>query len=70
MAITPGMVLKVTTAGGDHVLMRALSEPTRGRDMPVVWVCTEADYEAAMAGDESVRIPWPLDAVVDEAVPA
>jgi hypothetical protein len=50
--------------------MRALSAPEKGRDFPVVWVCTEADYDAAMAGDTSVRIPWPLDAVVEEPVPA
>ena len=68
MAITAGMVIKVTTASGEQVPMRALGEPTRGRDVPIVWVCTEDDYEAAVAGDETVRIPWPLDSVT-EAVP-
>lgn len=63
------MVLKVTTASGVQVQMRALGAPEKGRDFPIVWVCTEADYDAALSGDESVRIPWPLDAIV-EAVPA
>jgi hypothetical protein len=69
MAITSGMVLKVTTAGGAQILMRALSGPEKGRDFPIVWVCTEEDFEAASNGDESVKIPWPLDAIA-EAVTA
>jgi hypothetical protein len=69
MTITQGMLLKVTTASGAQVPMRALGEPTRGRDFAIVWVCSEDDYEAALAGDDSVQIPWPLDAIT-EAVPA
>ena len=65
MAITSGTHLNVTTASGDQMPMRALGAPTQGRDFPIVWVCTEADYEAALAGDESVRIPWPLDAIAE-----
>ena len=71
MAITSGMLVWVRTAGGERVPMRALSGPVKGRDFPVVWVCTEDDYAAAIGGDESVSIPWPLNAVLEaEAVDA
>ena len=44
--------------------MRAVGVPTRGRDFPVVWVCTEVEYERAVAEeDDADAIPWPLDAV-------
>lgn len=50
--------------------MRATSEPGPGRDFPIVWVCTVAEYREDAAG--TVGIPWPLDAVVQvlEAAPA
>jgi len=44
--------------------MRATSAPTRGRDFPVVWVCTVKEYEDAQAhGDQVDGVPWPLNAV-------
>lgn len=44
--------------------MRAIGVPVRGRDFPVVWVCTEEEYEQALAaGEEPSGLPWPLDAV-------
>ena len=62
MTITVGTVLEATTASGAVVRMRALGEPLQGRDFPVVWVCTEGEYEAD--GPEAEGIPWPLDAIV------
>ena len=44
--------------------MRATGSPTRGRDFPVVWVCTEQEYEQAQVSGQPVAgMPWPLDAV-------
>jgi hypothetical protein len=64
MAIEVGTLLEVTTASGDLARMRATSAPTRGRDFPVVWVCTEQEYEQAQASGRPVAgMPWPLDAV-------
>ena len=64
MAIEPGTLLEATTATGDTVLLRAIHRPEKGRDFPVVWVCTQEEYERAQAsGDEPDGIPWPLDAV-------
>jgi hypothetical protein len=64
MAIEAGTVLEATTASGDTVLLRSIGEPTRGRDFPVVWVCTEEEYQRAQAeGDDPDAIPWPLTAV-------
>lgn len=64
MNIEPGSVLDVTTASGDTIRMRAIGAPKRGRDFPVVWVCTEEEYARSQAkGDEPDGIPWPLDAV-------
>ncbi|HEY5844907.1 MAG TPA: hypothetical protein VIU87_26215 [Mycobacterium sp.] len=62
--IQRGDILDATTAGGTVVQMRALDRPVRGRDFPVVWVCTEDEWvRSNAAGDEADGIPWPLDAV-------
>lgn len=66
MAIETGSQVEVVTASGATVRMRALGAPTRGRDFPVVWVCTEDEYEKVQAG-EIEGIPWPLDAVQEIA---
>jgi hypothetical protein len=58
-----GTVVEARTASGDFVRMRALGAPTRGKDFPVLWVCTEDEYERATSrGEELDGIPWPLDA--------
>lgn len=61
MDIEPGMRVEVTTASGERVVMRALSSETDGRDMRIVWVCTEQEFE--QAGADAYRLPWPADAV-------
>jgi hypothetical protein len=64
MTIERGTWLEVRTAGGGTERMRALGAPTSGRDFPVVWVCTPAEYEeASTSGKVTKGIPWPLDAV-------
>ena len=67
MAIKPGALLAATTASGAVVQMRAIGVPVRGHDFPVVWVCTEQEYETAKAAGvdhaDMGGIPWPLDAV-------
>jgi hypothetical protein len=64
MSIHRGSAVEVTTANGDQIVMRALGQPIRGRDFPVVWVCTDEEYERAeSAGDEADGLPWPLDAL-------
>ncbi len=68
MAIERGDVLKATTAGGGTIELRALGAPMQGRDFPVVWVCTEAEWRRSQAaGDEADGLPWPLDAVQELA---
>lgn len=61
MTIERGEVLVVRTANGGKVTMRAMRAPERGRDFPVVWVCTEDSWDS---GEED-GVPWPLDAVVE-----
>ncbi|WP_066914364.1 hypothetical protein [Mycobacterium interjectum] len=64
MKIERGDLLDVTTASGAIVRMRAMNVPVQGRDFPVVWVCTEQEWDRATASDEEPDgIPWPLDAV-------
>jgi len=44
--------------------MRAMNGPVQGHDFPVVWVCTESEWERATKTDEEPDgLPWPLDAV-------
>ena len=64
MEIVRGARLEVETANGDHVVMRALGRPGRGRDVVVVWVCTEDEFKSAeIEGEQPHGIPWPLSAV-------
>jgi hypothetical protein len=64
MAIKSGTTVEVTTASGDHVVMRALGSPQRGRDFPVVWVCTPEEYDRAQKeGGEPDGLPWPVDSM-------
>ena len=68
MAIEPGTQLQVITASGQTVTVRALGHPEQGRDFPVVWVCTEAEYDQArLAGREPDGLPWPLHSVAEPA---
>jgi hypothetical protein len=64
MTIGRGDLIDVTTASGDIVRMRAMNGPVQGHDFPVVWVCTEDEWERATArNEEPDGIPWPLEAV-------
>jgi len=69
MEITAGTKLMVITASGEQVPMRAIRHPQRGSDFPVVWVCTETEFERCeRSGSEPDGVPWPLDAVRELAV--
>jgi len=64
MAIAQGTLVEVTTALGERVLMRALSGPEKGRDFEVVWVTTEAEFDATReSGEEPDGIPWPVESL-------
>jgi hypothetical protein len=64
MNIQRGDLVDATTAGGGVVRMRALGTPTQGHNFPVVWVCTQDEWDrAAATGDDPDGLPWPLDAV-------
>jgi len=64
MKIEAGTYLLVTTASGEKVRMRAMGHPVRGRDFPVVWVCTDEEYDQLVQGGvEPQGIPWPVEAV-------
>lgn len=70
MAIKTGTLLDAVTASGAHVRMRAIGAPTDGFDFPVVWVCTEREYERARgAGEDPHGLPWPLNAVAELRAP-
>jgi hypothetical protein len=64
MAICVGDRVEVTTADGESLVMRAIRTPEQGRDFPVLWVCTEAEYERAERdSDEPDGLPWPMTAL-------
>jgi hypothetical protein len=64
MSPSPGTRVRAETAFGDTVTMVAVSGPTAGRDFPIVWVCTEDEFERATAdGSEPERVAWPLSAL-------
>jgi hypothetical protein len=64
MAISVGDRVEVTTADGEQLVMRAIRLPEQGRDFPVLWVCTEDEYERTQdQGGEPDGLPWPLTAL-------
>ena len=64
MDINQGDLVEVTTAGGEHVLMRALSGPQPGDRFPIVWVVAVDEWSPAEPGSEARdALPWPLDSV-------
>ena len=65
MEIQAGTLLECETAGGRHVVMRALGPPEQGQDFRVVRVCTQEEFgRAERAGEEPSAIPWPYSAVL------
>lgn len=59
-SIERGDRVKVETAFGDTVVMRAVTGVTRGYDFPVVSVCREEEWEAALReGREPDGVPCP-----------
>ena len=63
--ITDGTRLIVRTAAGERLHMIATGRPVRGRDFPVVWVCSALDYGSPARSERLV--PWPLDEVEVES---
>ncbi|MBL7491927.1 hypothetical protein I6A60_20370 [Frankia sp. AgB1.9] len=64
MDVNYGTLVEAVTASGDTVRMRALEPPTRGRDFPIVWVCTEEEFDVTeRTGEEPHRIPWPTESI-------
>lgn len=63
-AIQRGSLVEATTANNEVIRMIAISGPIRGRDFPVVWVCTEGEWaEALEANEEPDGLPWPMTAI-------
>lgn len=66
MAVNRGDVVEAMTAGGEQVSMRALGAPMQGYDFPVLWVCTEEEWQRAEAeGGEPDGLPWPVTAITE-----
>jgi hypothetical protein len=64
MQVSPGDHLLVTTARGERVPRRAVTGVVKGDTFPIVWVCDNAEYEAARReGREPETVPWPASAV-------
>jgi hypothetical protein len=62
--IAPGTRVVVRTADGERVETRAITSVIDGLDFPVVWVCAEAEWDAAEAEErEPQGVPWPAEDV-------
>lgn len=69
--IQPGDELWVETATGEQLPKRAISAVVAGDAFDIVWVCREAEWEAAEAeGREPEGVPWPARDVKLRAVAA
>ncbi len=64
MSIDRGTHLESLTAAGERIVLVALGPARKGRDIPVVPVCTVEEYDEAQAvGNEPEGFLWPLNAV-------
>lgn len=71
--IEPGSRIEARTADNRTIQRRALSGVVDGLDFPVVWLCTDEEWEAAQRdGRDPNVVPWPAEDVqlVQEAVHA
>ena len=65
MTISAGAHTLVTTADGQTLERRAVTDVIEGEDFPVVWITTEQEWEAATAeGRRPDAWPWPAEDVV------
>jgi hypothetical protein len=63
-AIQPGTTVFISTADGQELTRRAVSEVVDGADFPVVWVTTEDEWKAAQSeGRPADALPWPSEDV-------
>jgi hypothetical protein len=59
-----GAKVTVQTADNRRLPFRALSGVVDGHDFPVVWVCSEHEWEMANREQRSANgLPWPVEAV-------
>lgn len=64
MEINRGDRVTVRTAFGDQLERVALTSIEMGKDFPVVWVCSPAEWETRdIEGQGPVGLPWPADDV-------
>jgi hypothetical protein len=62
--IVEGMRVTVRSADNRRLARRAVTGEVEGDDFPVIWVCREEEWEAAMAEDRPpIAIPWPVEDV-------
>ena len=62
--ILPSSKVLVRSAYEELLPRRALTGVVMGRDFQVVWVCSEAEWEAAQAERrEPEGVPWPAEDV-------
>jgi len=69
MTISVGAHVLVTTADGQQLERRAVTDVVEGEDFPVVWVTTEAEWDQAEAeGRRPEAWPWPAEDVQAVAI--
>lgn len=63
MSISKGDAVIVRTAYGSQVPMVAMSGIERGRDFPIIWVCTPEDFARDGFERNANWRPWPTEDV-------
>ena len=62
--VEPGDRVLARSAFDELLERRALTPVVDGHNFPVVWVCKEEEWEAALAeGREPQGVPWPAEDV-------
>ena len=64
LTVYSGAKVIVRTADDQRLPLRATSGVVDGHDFPVVWVCSEAEWERAKKeGRQPQDLPWPVEDV-------
>ena len=53
------------TAEHEWVRLRAVTGVQQGQDMQIVWLCEDADWDSAAAGEPGA-LAWPIESVRSE----
>jgi hypothetical protein len=67
-SITSGSRVVAIDVAGRRLGRRAVTGIVQGHEFPVIWVCSEAEWQSAQIdGRDPDAVPWPAEDVITDA---